>query len=53
MGVAKVVVNVMNFLPKKKKNKKLDRQKRKHKIQYNSTISLNNSKRNKGTYLFI
>ena len=48
MGVAKVDINVMNFLPKTKKNKKIDCLKRKHKSQYNPTISLNNSKHNKG-----
>ena len=53
MGVAKVDINVMNFSAKKKKDRKLDCQKRKHKSQYNSTISLNNSKNNKDIYLFI
>ena len=53
MGVAKVDINVMNFPAKTKKDRKLDCQKRKHKSQYNSTISLNNSKNNKDIYLFI
>ena len=53
MGDAKVDINVINFPPKTKENKKLDCQKRKHKSQYNSTISLNNSKHNKDMYLFI
>ena len=53
IGVAKVDINVMNFPPKTKKNKKLDCQKRKHKSQYNSTISLNNSKHNKDIFIHL
>ena len=40
-----------NFLPKTRKNKKLDYKKRKHKSQYNSTISLNNSNHNKNIFI--
>ena len=53
MGVAKVDINVMSFHQKRKKNKKLECQNRKHRSQYDSTASPNNSKHSKDIYLFI
>ena len=50
-ALQKLILMLWIIPPKTKKNKKLDCQKRKHKSQYNSTISLNNSKHNKDIYL--
>ena len=44
---------MLGISPKKWKKKKLDCQKRKHKSQYNSTISLNNSKYNKDIFIYL
>ena len=55
LGVTKVDIDIVNLPPKtKKKNKKkLDFQIRKHKTQYNSTTSPNNSKHNKYTCIYL
>ena len=51
MGVARVDIEVVK-LPPKTKQKKNKKTPRKHKNQYNSSKSLNNSKHNKDIYLF-
>ena len=52
-ALQKLILMLWIIPPKTKKNKKLDCQKRKHKSQYNSTISLNNSKHKKDIIIYL
>ena len=49
----KLILMLWIFYQKRKNNEKLDCQKRKHRCQYNSTISLNNSKYTKDVFIYL